>query len=375
MRRRFCLLTPPGRSAVATTWVRGENLAEQLSTRLVNRQSQPIHLKPLRPTFGYWKNSNHGEEGLVACLLNEDTAEIHSHGGSLAPQLIGDTLINDGFEQLTPDQWIAETCTVWIGGIRGTLIHAPTKKTAVRLLKLYQTSLASLAELAVQIRSDPSGAIAKIDQVLSFSEFGLHLSQPWHVVVCGQPNVGKSSLINAISGFDRTIVHDSPGTTRDVVSQGTAFDGWPILLTDTAGVRDATDKVEQQGVEKAILESETADLRIAVFDSSKAWSSADQSILDQIQPELIVHNKMDLQINDPERPKGIFVSATEKLGLNNLLEKVVSILIPDEPLETDWFPVNKLQCEVLRNVNERIKNGEIEDAASIIQRQISDQSA
>lgn len=367
MRKTFCLLTPPGRSAVATTLVRGENLASVLATRLVNQRSEPIQLRLLRPTFGYWQNSESGEEGLVACLLDDNTAEIHSHGGTLAPQLIGDTLLVDGFEQLTPEQLIAESCSTWMGNIRQALVHAPTQKTAVRLLRLYQDTPVHLAKLKDLALAEPANAVERIERALSFAQYGAHLSQPWKVVICGQPNVGKSSLINAISGFERTIVHDSPGTTRDVVSQITAIHGWPIQLTDTAGVRVATDEIERQGVERAIEEAQNADLRIALFDASKSWSEADNQILAQLSPELVVHNKTDQRLDDSKRPAGIFISATERNGLEGLMNTIASKLIPQEPLANDWFPVNEQQCEILRKIKTLIQEGKSKDAASMIQ--------
>ena len=368
MQKTFCLLTPLGRGAVATTWVRGKSLASELAKRLMGPSSQPIQLELLRPTFGYWQNSQSGQEGLVACLLDENTVEIHSHGGMLAPQLIGDTLVEDGFERLTPEQLVADTCSDWIATLRQALVHAPTKKTAIRLLRLYQNSPQHLTNLQTQILADPSKAGEQIETALSFAAFGAHLRQPWKVVVCGHPNVGKSSLINALSGFERTIVHDSPGTTRDVISQVTAINGWPILLTDTAGVRDAADEIEQRGVERAIQEAKNADLRIALFDASNQWSEADARVLDQISPELIVHNKIDRKQNDPDRPQGILVSATERIGLDELMATIIQTLIPQEPPSEQWFPINERQSEILRQVSSLVRKNQLSEAASIIQK-------
>ena len=80
---------------------------------------------------------------------------------------------------------------------------------------------------------------------------GLHLARPWQVVVAGPPNVGKSSLINALAGYPRAIVHWAPGTTRDAVTVETVLDGWPVELCDTAGLRTAGDAVERAGIELA----------------------------------------------------------------------------------------------------------------------------
>src|SRR4029453_3197945 len=86
-------------------------------------------------------------------------------------------------------------------------------------------------------REDWSDAVELLGAVLEFAELGQHLTAPWRVVLAGPPNVGKSSLINALAGYQRTIVSHVPGTTRDVVTTTTAIDGWPVELADTAGLR------------------------------------------------------------------------------------------------------------------------------------------
>src|SRR6185503_7750192 len=107
-------------------------------------------------------------------------------------------------------------------------------------------------------------------RLLALAEVGLHLTTPWRVVFAGPPNVGKSSLVNALLGYPRAIVYDQPGTTRDVLTASTAFDGWPFELRDTAGLRDgiSLDSVEVEGVARARAQIATADLVVFVHDRS-----------------------------------------------------------------------------------------------------------
>ena len=97
---------------------------------------------------------------------------------------------------------------------------------------------------------------------------GRHVVEPFRVVIAGAPNVGKSSLANAIAGYQRTIVSPTPGTTRDLVSTALAVEGWPIVLTDTAGLRLAGEDLEGRGIEQARAALAGADVVLWVLDAS-----------------------------------------------------------------------------------------------------------
>ena len=120
-----------------------------------------------------------------------------------------------------------------------------------------------------------------IQSMLKWSKFGRHLTTPRTVVLCGQPNVGKSSLVNAMSGFQRAIVHDIAGTTRDVVSQALAINGWPVTVKDTAGLRNSDNPIEIQGIAQAKAEILNSDLTICVFDANEPRQSESAEIVTQ----------------------------------------------------------------------------------------------
>ena len=134
----------------------------------------------------------------------------------------------------------------------------------------------------------------QIEALLAHAATGLHLVRPWQVVVAGQPNVGKSSLVNAIAGYQRAIVHSTPGTTRDIVGVQTAMDGWPVEISDTAGLRETGEKIEQAGIDLARQKILAADLIVLVFDNSLPWSEQDQALVESYPTALRVHNKSDL---------------------------------------------------------------------------------
>ena len=124
------------------------------------------------------------------------------------------------------------------------------------------------------------------------------------MVLAGRTNVGKSSLLNALAGHGRAIVHHVPGTTRDAVTVATAIDGWPVELCDTAGLRPPDDAVERAGIELARERLAEADLVVLVADRSRPWSAEDQALRDQWPGAVLVHNKCDLPASAGERPAG-----------------------------------------------------------------------
>jgi tRNA modification GTPase len=180
---------------------------------------------------------------------------------------------------------------------------------------------------------------------------GLRLTEPYRVVLTGRPNVGKSSLINALVGYQRAVVFDEPGTTRDVVTAGAVFDGWPVELSDTAGIRTATDELESAGIAAARRRLAEADLVVAVFDLAEPWSDADYSLLSEHPQAIIVHNKADLPTkNDARRPAGLHVSAVNGTGIDELIAMIVARLVPHPPAPGEAVPFTPWQVDELRRM-------------------------
>jgi tRNA modification GTPase len=149
-----------------------------------------------------------------------------------------------------------------------------------------------------------------------------------HVAITGRPNAGKSSLLNALLGSDRAIVTDQPGTTRDVIEESADFDGIPVVLADTAGLRDSDDEVERIGVERARQVAAAADVVLVVLDTARPL--AGQPALLEADGSVAVLNKIDLpmawrpeEIADIEAHyPAVRVSATVPLGLDALRHAV-----------------------------------------------------
>ncbi len=139
-----------------------------------------------------------------------------------------------------------------------------------------------LAEIRRLITAaDWPAAREAVCQVLARWPIGSHLVEPWRVVLAGPPNVGKSSLVNALVGYQRAIVYDAPGTTRDMVTAITALEGWPVELCDTAGLRSSREAIEAEGVRLARQAAAAADALVLVFSAQEPWQADRQQLLDQ----------------------------------------------------------------------------------------------
>jgi tRNA modification GTPase len=225
-----------------------------------------------------------------------------------------------------PDPIRAAACVALAG--------ARTARTAAILLDQYHGALRRAAEAIRQsLRAgDAAGAREQLQALLGRANLGRHLVEPWLVALAGPPNSGKSSLINALVGYQRAIVHPAPGTTRDVVSATTAVDGWPAALCDTAGLRDAEQAVEQAGVALAQRQLASAELILLVFDLSQPWSEADQTLVESWPQAIVVHNKCDLTPDhDPARPAGLLTSALRGQGIEQLARAIAGRLVPQPP--------------------------------------------
>ena len=164
--------------------------------------------------------------------------------------------------------------------------------------------------------------------LLAREQLGRHLTRPWSVVLAGRINVGKSSLLNALAGYGRAIVHPAPGTTRDAVAVTTAVDGWPVELCDTAGLRATGDAIERAGIERARQRLAQADLVVLVADRSVPWSPEDEGLARQYPAAVLVHNKCDLPASSGHRPGGISTSALRGQGIDALLTAIGRRLAP-----------------------------------------------
>ena len=160
--------------------------------------------------------------------------------------------------------------------------------------------------------------------ILKLSEDGKILKDGIKTVILGKPNVGKSSLLNALLEEDKAIVTDVKGTTRDIVEGSIIVGGVKLNLIDTAGVRKSSDKVEKIGIEKSISLIDDAELVLLVLDASEKLSEEDKFLLDKTRnkKKIIIMNKTDLDIKNNYNDEIIKISAKENIGIDEIKEKI-----------------------------------------------------
>ncbi|BCL76801.1 tRNA modification GTPase MnmE [Jeongeupia sp. HS-3] len=181
---------------------------------------------------------------------------------------------------------------------------------------------------AANARGKLAGIAAQLQAVLATATQGKLLREGAHIVLIGQPNVGKSSLMNALAGEDVAIVTEIAGTTRDTVRELIQLDGVPVHIIDTAGLRETDDVVEKIGIERTWTAIARADLALLLLDSRDGITGHDRAILDRLPatlPVLRVFNKIDLTGEIAVQPgnNDIRVSAKAGLGLATLRQQLL----------------------------------------------------
>lgn len=269
----------------------------------------------------------------------EDIVEVHCHGGVAAQRAVLRLLVHLGARLAEPGEFTrraflngridlaqAESVAAIVAARSSGALRASLRQLEGGLSERLRAVRRSLLGLLAQIEatvdfSDEDvdaldwnllgdgllTASGDLDRLLRTAFVGRALEQGVRTAIVGKPNVGKSSLLNALLMRERAIVSDIPGTTRDTVEELMEIGGIPIHLVDTAGIRTGGDHVERLGVERSVRAMEQADLVLAVVDISHPWDDADRGLihgLDQVR-SIVVCNKIDLVEDGEHRAEAL----------------------------------------------------------------------
>ena len=363
------IATPPGEGGVAIVRVSGvdaERIAERVFIRSGNKNGK---LKSHMLYHGMVRDpqtESVADEVLLTIMrqprsyTGEDVVEVHCHGGAFLSRQILGLILAQGARQAEAGEF---TKRAFLNGKLDLtqaeavldIIRARTAKGAELALSQASGALSKhvgelrevLLDILVQVEAaidfpdediellqrpklveKIAGLADKISAIAATYEWGRLFREGAQVCICGRPNVGKSSLLNALLGEARVIVTPIPGTTRDVIEESINLDGLPVVIWDTAGIRETSDQVEQLGVRLARQYLGKADVVLVVFDGSEKLTAEDFALLASVRAKkrLVVINKNDLpmafSVDDIQRHDAaaalVLVSAKSADGIDHL---------------------------------------------------------
>jgi tRNA modification GTPase len=334
------IATPIGEGGVAIVRVSGpdaERVAKEIFLRSGGRNG---HLRSHTLHHGVVRKPETGEildEVLLTLMrkprsyTGEDVVEVHCHGGPFVVRQVLELILSRGARHAEPGEF---TKRAFLNGRMDLaqaeavldLIRARTEKSAQLALQHTRGQLSKwvdelreeLLDILVQIEAGIDfpeeeidlvqreglaekieGLRAKISRITESYEWGRLFREGVRVCIIGRPNVGKSSLLNALLGEERVIVTSVPGTTRDVIEEGINLDGLPVVLWDTAGIRETEDEIEKIGVDFSLRHLVEAEAALIVLDGSTSLTMQDEAILEAARKKksLVIVNKSDLGQN------------------------------------------------------------------------------
>ncbi len=349
----FAVLTAPGPAAIAVVAVWGSAAADSLA-RLTGGSTPPVRIPVgqfrlvpwLGPDLDKDPDTASGlAEDVLVCRFDDQSFEIHCHGGAVASRRIVRDLERLGAQESGPGNWLARSLPWQAVRCQLAFAHCTTVRTAELVIRQGECWGQLVARIRAGLESGKfAGVLELVDAAIAWNAGEQNpdgspcvrfqqLLEPRSIVLFGPPNAGKSSLLNRLTGFERSIVHPEAGTTRDVVTSHSAIGGWPVVVADTAGLRDAGQPVEQAGVALARSAIILAGLRLLVIDCANPPALETWHALVALQPDLVLANKVDLapvpRLSGDLQPLG--VSALAGHGIEILLDQIESLLECRQP--------------------------------------------
>ncbi|HIX82981.1 MAG TPA: tRNA uridine-5-carboxymethylaminomethyl(34) synthesis GTPase MnmE [Candidatus Megamonas gallistercoris] len=403
------IATPPGEGGIGIVRISGENAGFVVDKffKAEKKDFSVMNFKTHQAVYGKIIDDKGCIIDEALCIAmwapnsytKENVVEIQSHGGSLVVHRILELAINHGARMAQPGEF---TKRAFLNGrldlsqaqsvmdIIQARTDASLRMAAGHLQGAFSEEIQSMRHCILEIiahleasidfpeddiedvakqeaEEKISGIKNRISEILKTFHTGRILREGLMTTIIGKPNVGKSSLLNALLREERAIVTDIPGTTRDSLEEYANIGGVPLRIIDTAGIRETHDKVEQIGVEKSVAYLQRADLILALFDASRPLSQEDRDIIAMLKDKkgIVLLTKKDLptemDIEDLQNQlqgefKYICISTINKDGLKDLEDEIVNRVYSGNAGQAEGCFVNNLrQAEALKAAEEHLE--------------------
>jgi tRNA modification GTPase len=376
------IATPPGHGGVAILRISGASAESTAQTIFLPTQPwEQLHSHHLY--LGRIVDPRTGsslDQAMLALMraphsyTGENVAEIHCHGGSFLAQRILEAVLNQGARLALPGEFTkraflngrldlsqAEAVQDLIQAKSEEGVQLAWNQLSGRLSEQCETIRERLIRLTAHVEAfldfpeddipertqqefthDLSSLISTISHLHATFAQGKVYRDGVRTVIVGKPNVGKSSLLNALAGTERAIVTAQPGTTRDVLEETILINDIPLVVWDTAGLHIATDEVERIGVERARAGIQQAELVIAVFDAARLFDEEDRDVCESVSGKMIlpVLNKVDLPHKNSAAEVAaclgtelaVHVSAKNGTGLDGMARRISELILGTEQI-------------------------------------------
>lgn len=359
------IATAQGRGGVGVVRVSGQGIAT-VAQAVLGKLPAPRHA-----TYGDFQDEGGGviDQGIALFFpaphsyTGEDVLELQGHGGTAVLHLLLQRCLNLGVRLAEPGEftrraYLNDKLDLAQAESVADLIEATSTEAARSAMRSLQgdfsTAINALVEELIRLRmlveamldfpeedidvadtmqrdSRLQSIRVRLQQTLATAKQGSLLREGAHIALVGQPNVGKSSLLNRLSGEEVALVSDTPGTTRDVIRQAIQIRGVPLHIMDTAGLRDSDDEIEKMGMARTHQTVQRADLILLLLDAGKGCSTEDVAIIASFPadiPHLLVFNKADLLSDTAEVSENdeIYISAKSGFGIEPLREQILRLI-------------------------------------------------
>lgn len=391
MNKIICAIsTPLGKGAISIVRMSGKgclDVAKKVFT------SKSLHYENIQPRFLYLGHFSFPDNMKEYCMMvyfkapnsytGEDIIEFQIHGGTILSQKVLQTLLDNGATMAEPGEftkWAFENGKISLDEAESIIgeisaeseselkasLNLAEGKLKGKIKQLQENLTESIAQIEATLdypeedfeKSAKDNIFYKLEEVerqidifIKDSQNARFIKSGINIAIVGSPNVGKSSLLNALIGEDRAIVTDIAGTTRDVLTESIFYRGIRLNFIDTAGIRESDDKVEKIGIEKSKNTIKNADVILFILDGSRKINDYDneiKNILKDYRNVIIIVNKSDVKRELPLQENEIEISALKENNIEIVKEKIYQLVINEEIDYNKMIIINERQIEILK---------------------------